>query len=61
MARLQNIITSTVDLFLEYADDQGHKRKLCKEEFKAMLEKEIDASELRVRTLNHSDMMHIFA
>lgn len=56
MARLQNIITTMVDLFLEYAAEEGCKEKLCRAEFRTMLEKEIDTSELKVRTLNHSDV-----
>lgn len=51
MARLEKVITNMVDIFIEYADDQGHKRKLCKDELQAMLQKEIESADLKVGTV----------
>lgn len=48
MARLENVITTIVEMFAEYADDQGNKRQLCQQELQALLEKEIESSELKV-------------
>lgn len=50
MARLEAVITNMVDIFMEYADDQGHDRKLCKDELQAMLQKEIESPDLKVGT-----------
>lgn len=50
MARLEAVITNMVDIFMEYADDQGHSGKLCKEELQAMLQKEIESPDLKVGT-----------
>lgn len=50
MARLEAVITNMVDIFMEYADDQGHNRKLCKDELQAMLQKEIKSPDLKVGT-----------
>lgn len=50
MARLEAVITNMVDIFMEYADDQGHNRKLCKQELQAMLQKEIESPDLKVGT-----------
>uniref|UniRef100_A0A665VPL6 EF-hand domain-containing protein n=1 Tax=Echeneis naucrates TaxID=173247 RepID=A0A665VPL6_ECHNA len=48
MARLDQVITNIVDIFLEYADDgEGKKHKLNKDELKIMLEKEIQSPELK--------------
>lgn len=47
MARLERIITDIVDIFMEYADDEGKKRKLSKDELKNVLEKEIQSPELK--------------
>ncbi|KAK7886416.1 hypothetical protein WMY93_026037 [Mugilogobius chulae] len=47
MSRLENIITSMVELFLEYADDEGKKKQLNKEELKRFLEKEIQSEEFK--------------
>lgn len=47
MSRLEQIITSMVDIFLEYADDEGKKKQLNKEELKTFLEKEIQSEELK--------------
>lgn len=48
MARLEAVITNMVDIFMEYADDEGHNRKLCKNELQAMLQKEIESPDLKV-------------
>lgn len=49
MARLDQVITTMVDIFLEYADDgEGKKPKLNKEELKRVLEQEIQSPELKV-------------
>lgn len=50
MARLETAITNMVDIFMEYADDQGNNRKLCKAELQAMLQKEIESPDLKVGT-----------
>ncbi|KAM7420857.1 hypothetical protein PAMA_015187 [Pampus argenteus] len=47
MARLEQAITSIVDLFMEYADDEGKKRMLNKDELQRLLEKEIESPELK--------------
>ncbi|KAM6935468.1 S100 calcium binding protein W [Lycodopsis pacificus] len=48
MARLDQVITNIVDIFLEYADDEGKKKKLLnKEELKKVLEQEIQSPELK--------------
>ncbi|KAI3361056.1 hypothetical protein L3Q82_013257 [Scortum barcoo] len=47
MARLDTVITNIVDIFMEYADDEGKKRQLNKEEFKKVLEQEIQSPELK--------------
>ncbi|XP_075965013.1 S100 calcium binding protein W [Anarhichas minor] len=48
MARLDQVITNIVDIFLDYADDDGKKKKLLnKEELKKMLEGEIQSPELK--------------
>lgn len=49
MARLDQVITNIVDIFLDYADDEGKKKTLNKEELKKVLEKEIQTPELKVR------------
>ncbi|KAL6109473.1 uncharacterized protein ACO6RY_12589 [Pungitius sinensis] len=47
MARLDQVITNIVDIFLDYADDEGKKKTLNKEELKKVLEKEIQTPELK--------------
>ncbi|KAF1387957.1 S100 calcium binding protein W [Sander lucioperca] len=47
MARLEQVITNIVDIFLEYADDDGKKHQLNTEELKKVLEKEIQSPELK--------------
>ncbi|CAK6973571.1 Hypothetical predicted protein [Scomber scombrus] len=47
MARLEQVITSIVDIFMEYADDGGKKQQLNKEELKKLFEKEIQSDELK--------------
>ncbi|XP_072317460.1 S100 calcium binding protein W [Eucyclogobius newberryi] len=47
MSRLEQVITSMVDIFLEYADDEGKKKQLNKEELKTFLDKEIQNEELK--------------
>ncbi|XP_053182953.1 protein S100-A6-like [Scomber japonicus] len=47
MARLEQVIINIVDIFMEYADDEGKKRKLNKEELKNLLQKEIQSDELK--------------
>lgn len=54
MARLDQVITNIVDVFLEYAEDEGKKHQLNKEEFKKVLEQEIQSPELKVRDSTHS-------
>ncbi|XP_029308492.1 repetin-like [Cottoperca gobio] len=44
MARLEKVIKDIVDMFVEYADDEG---KLSKEELMKMLEKEIECTEMK--------------
>lgn len=51
MARLDQVITNIVDIFLEYADDEGKKPQLNKDELKKVLEQEIQSPELKVRNL----------
>lgn len=48
MARLDQVITNIVDIFMEYADDGGKKCQLNKEELKNVLDREIQSPELRV-------------
>lgn len=57
MARLDKVITNIVDIFLEYASDEGRKRQLNKEEFRKMLESEIQSPELKVRHSKRSCMI----
>ncbi|KAI9533273.1 hypothetical protein NQZ68_025667 [Dissostichus eleginoides] len=47
MARLEQVITNIVDVFLEYADDDGKKPQLNIEELKKVLELEIQSPELK--------------
>ncbi|XP_072250331.1 protein S100-A6-like [Leuresthes tenuis] len=47
MARLDQVITNIVDIFMEYADDGGKKRQLNKDELKKMFEQEMQSSELK--------------
>ncbi|XP_053182952.1 protein S100-A6-like [Scomber japonicus] len=49
MARLEQVITSIVDMFVEYADDDGKAHKLNKDEFKMLLEKEIQNPEIKAK------------
>ncbi|XP_044065210.1 S100 calcium binding protein W [Siniperca chuatsi] len=55
MARLEQVITNIVDIFLEYSDDEGKKRQLNKEEFKKVLQQEIQSPELK-DTINADDI-----
>ncbi|XP_015236037.1 S100 calcium binding protein W [Cyprinodon tularosa] len=47
MARLDQIITNMVDVFMEYADDGGKKGQLSKEELKKLFEQEMESPELK--------------
>ncbi|KAM4580739.1 S100 calcium binding protein W [Odontesthes bonariensis] len=47
MARLDQVITNIVDIFMEYTDDGGKKRQLNKDELKKLLEQEMQSSELK--------------
>uniref|UniRef100_A0A3Q2PYM4 Protein S100-G n=1 Tax=Fundulus heteroclitus TaxID=8078 RepID=A0A3Q2PYM4_FUNHE len=47
MARLDQVITNIVDIFVEYADDGGKKRQLNKEELKKLFEQEIQSPDLK--------------
>lgn len=60
MARLEQVITNIVDIFLEYADDEGKKRQLNKEELKKVLEQEIQSPDLKVRDSTHSPYIKTF-
>lgn len=51
MARLEQVITTMVEVFLEYADNQGKKKMLCKDELQALLQTEIESPELKVGTI----------
>ncbi|CAB1448745.1 unnamed protein product [Pleuronectes platessa] len=55
MARLDHVITNIVDIFLEYAEDEGKKRQLNKEELKKVLQQEIQSPELK-GTINADDI-----
>ncbi|XP_026173719.1 S100 calcium binding protein W [Mastacembelus armatus] len=55
MARLDQVITNIVDIFLEYADDEGKKHQLNKEELKKVLQKEIQSPELKQK-INADDI-----
>ncbi|XP_068592025.1 S100 calcium binding protein W [Cebidichthys violaceus] len=55
MARLDHVITNIVDIFLEYADDEGKKKKLNKDELKKVLETEIQTPELK-ENINADDI-----
>lgn len=57
MARLEQIITNIVDIFLEYADDEGKKKQLNMSELKKMLEQEIQSPELKVNKATHPGYM----
>ena len=57
MARLDHVITNIVDIFLEYAEDEGKKRQLNKEELKKVLQQEIQSPELKVSDATHSGYM----
>uniref|UniRef100_UPI0037E967FA S100 calcium binding protein W n=1 Tax=Semicossyphus pulcher TaxID=241346 RepID=UPI0037E967FA len=60
MARLDQVITNIVEVFMEYADDEGRKRQLSKEELKLVLEKEIQSPELKEK-LNCADIEEAMA
>ncbi|KAF7663040.1 hypothetical protein LDENG_00220320 [Lucifuga dentata] len=49
MARLDLIITTMVDIFLEYADDGGRKHQLNKDELMKVLEIEIQSPEIKAQ------------
>uniref|UniRef100_A0AAQ6IF86 EF-hand domain-containing protein n=1 Tax=Anabas testudineus TaxID=64144 RepID=A0AAQ6IF86_ANATE len=55
MARLDQVITNIVDIFLEYADDEGKKTQLNKDELKKVLEQEIQSPELKSK-INADDI-----
>lgn len=48
MARLDQVITNIVDIFLEYANNEGRKHQLNKDELKKVLQQEIQSPELKV-------------
>ncbi|XP_008278904.1 protein S100-G-like [Stegastes partitus] len=49
MARLDSVITNIVDIFMEYADEEGKgkKHQLSKDELKMLLDQEIQSPELK--------------
>ncbi|XP_059195771.1 S100 calcium binding protein W [Centropristis striata] len=47
MARLDQVITNIVDVFMEYAVEEGRKRQLSQDELKKCLEQEIQSPELK--------------
>ncbi|XP_061574385.1 protein S100-A6-like [Cololabis saira] len=47
MARLDQAIANIVDVFMEYADDGGKKKKLNKDELKRLFEHEIQSPEFK--------------
>lgn len=47
MARLEKVITSIYEIFMEYADDEGKKKQLNKKELQELLEREIQSPELK--------------
>ncbi|XP_060936467.1 protein S100-G-like [Limanda limanda] len=55
MARLDSVITNIVDIFLEYGEDEGKKRKLNLEQLKKVLQQEIQSPELK-GTINADDI-----
>ncbi|CAG11860.1 unnamed protein product [Tetraodon nigroviridis] len=55
MARLEQVITTMVEVFLEYADNQGKKQMLCKDELQALLQTEIESPELKSK-INPDDI-----
>lgn len=57
MARLDQVITNIVDIFLEYADDEGKKHQLNKEELKKVLQQEMQSPELKVSGATLSSYM----
>ncbi|KAG7231396.1 hypothetical protein INR49_011981 [Caranx melampygus] len=61
MARLDQVITNIVDIFLEYADDEGRKKQLNKLELKKMLEQEIQSPELKdkINTVDIEEAMEM--
>lgn len=50
MARLDQVITNIVDIFMDYADAEGKTCQLNKEELKKLFETEIQSPELKVGT-----------
>ncbi|KAK2844613.1 hypothetical protein Q5P01_011272 [Channa striata] len=55
MARLDQVITNIVDIFLEYAEGEGNKNQLNKDELKKVLEQEIQSPELKSK-INAGDI-----
>ncbi|KAM8825993.1 S100 calcium binding protein W [Synchiropus picturatus] len=47
MARLDEIITSLADIFIEYSGEDCKKRQLDKDELKKLFEKEIESPQLQ--------------
>ncbi|XP_041844370.1 S100 calcium binding protein W [Melanotaenia boesemani] len=47
MARLDQVITNIVDIFMDYSEDGGKKRQLNKEELKKVFEQEMQSPELK--------------
>lgn len=52
MSRLEQAITNIVDIFLEYAQEDGQKKKLSIDELKKLLDEEIVSASLKVREWN---------
>lgn len=59
-ARLETAIRNIVDIFMEYADDEGKKNQLSQEELKKLLDSEIKSEEFKVRDSAHSLYMMLF-
>ncbi|XP_008321345.1 protein S100-A6-like [Cynoglossus semilaevis] len=58
MARLDQVITNIVDIFLEYANDEGRKHQLNKDELKKVLQQEIQSPELKEK-INADDIEEV--
>ncbi|XP_071767330.1 S100 calcium binding protein W [Centroberyx gerrardi] len=53
MSNLEQVITSMVELFEEYASQEGKKHQISVEEFKQTLEKEVESPNLKEKI--HAD------
>lgn len=60
MTSLEQVITTMVKIFREYAQSKGDKHKLCKDELQTLLKKEIQNPKFKVGTIKVCVSMSLF-